>query len=131
MLSNLELTALVAMAAAFVVSFIIMVVLYVALRRENRKVAELNSQVEAERDLGELKGRMRKEEHEELTSYIAERDHRIKVLEGTVVSLRATMSELRDTIRRKALDKAATRGGTPDEIVVAAKKFERYLRGKE
>ena len=131
MLSNLELTALVAMAAAFVVSFIIMVVLYVALRRENRKVAELNSQVEAERDLGELKGRMRKEEHDDLTSSIAERDHRIKVLEGTVASQRESMAGLRDAFRTRAFDSSFTRGGTPDEIVAAAKKFERYLRGKE
>lgn len=119
------------MAAAFVVSFIIMVVLYVALRRENRKVAELNSQVEAERDLGELKGRMRKEEHDDLTSSIAERDHRIKVLEGTVASQRESMAGLRDAFRTRAFDSSFTRGGTPDEIVAAAKKFERYLRGKE
>ena len=127
MLSNLELTALVAMAAAFVVSFIIMVVLYVALRRENRKVAELNGQVNSKDWLLDSE----REHRMDAANELSERDHRIKVLEGMVASQRESMADLRDAVRRHALDKAITRCGSTEEIVAAAKKFERYLRGKE
>ena len=125
MLSNLELTALVAMAAAFVVSFIIMVVLYVTLSREKRKVAELNKQLQNEEaSIHEVVSRTNFEIKKEQA-------HRIKVLEGMVASQQKSMADLRDAIRRKAFDSAFTRGGSTEEIVAAAKKFERYLRGKE
>lgn len=130
-MSNLELTALVAMAAAVFVSFVIVAVLSVALHRQKRKVKELSREVEKEKFGWFQERAVRRNSETELSKAIAERDHRIKVLEGTVASQRKNIADLRDSTRSKALDSAFTRGGTTEEIVAAAKKFERYLRGKE
>jgi len=123
--SNPGLALSVAMGLVALVALIIMVVLYVTLSREKRKVAELNKQLQNEEaSIHEVVSRTNFEIKKEQA-------HRIKVLEGTVTSQQKSMADLRDAIRRKAFDSAFTRGGSTEEIVAAAKKFERYLRGKE
>ena len=108
--------------AALAVILLVDIVLFRAARK---KIKELSKQLQNE------EARI----HEEISrinfEIVKEQDHRIKVLEGTVASQRESMAGLRDAVRTKAFDSSFTRGGTPDEIVAAAKKFERYLRGKE
>ena len=114
--------------AALAVILLVDIVLFRAARK---KIKELEKQVKSEKWWGERERDHRRDSEAEFTQTIAERDHRIKVLEGTVTSQQKSMADLRDAIRRKAFDSAFTRGGSTEEIVAAAKKFERYLRGKE
>ena len=97
--------------AALAVILLVDIVLFRAARK---KIKELEKQVKSEKWWGER-----------------ERDHRIKVLEGMVASQRESTADLRDSVRRHALDLAWKHDATPEGRVAAAKKFEMYLRGKE
>lgn len=114
--------------AALAVILLVDIVLFRAARK---KIKELEKQVKSEKWWGERERDHRRDSEAKFTQTIAERDHRIKVLEGMVASQRESMADLRDSVRRHALDLAWKHDATPEGRVAAAKKFERYLRGKE